>query len=120
MKLIQAGIGVRGRHWIEFTAARDDIDIVACVDVDVDALEKVREEIGCETFESLDVALANVEADGVIVASPSMLHGDHSKQSLRAGFAVMVEKPLAATFADAVDVVATAREENRPVMVAEN
>lgn len=120
MKLIQAGIGVRGRHWLEFIATRDDIDIVACVDVDVAALEKAREEIGCETFESLDVALTQTEADGVIVASPSLLHGDHSKQALRAGFAVMVEKPLAATFPDAVDVVATAREKNRPVMVAEN
>ena len=120
MKLIQAGIGVRGGHWIEFIGARDDVDIVACVDIDGAALEKVSKEIGCETYESLDVALAKVDADGVVVASPSFLHGDHARQALRAGFAVMVEKPLAAKFTDAVDVVAIARDVNRPVMVAEN
>jgi len=120
MKLIQVGIGARGDHWIEFIGAQDDVEIVACVDIDSAALEKARKEIGCDTFESLDAALAEVEADGVIVASPSLLHGEHSKAALRAGFAVMVEKPLAASLPDAVDVVATARDVNRPVMVAEN
>lgn len=120
MKLIQAGIGVRGGHWIEFIGARDDVDIVACVDIDGAALKKVSEETGCETYESLDVALKKVDADGVIVASPSLLHGDHAREALNAGFAVMVEKPLAASFTTAVDVVATARNVNRPVMVAEN
>ena len=120
MKLIQVGIGARGEHWLEFIGAQDDVEIVACVDIDSAALEKAREEIGCDTFESLDAALAEVEADGVIVASPSLLHGEHSKAALRAGFAVMVEKPLAASLPDAVDVVATAREVNQPVMVAEN
>jgi len=120
MKLIQVGTGERGGHWIEFIRGRDDVNIVACVDTDRAALEKVGEETGCETFESLDAALAKVEADGVIVASPSPLHGEHCKAALRAGYAVMVEKPLAASLADAVDIVVTAREENRPVMVAEN
>jgi predicted dehydrogenase len=120
MRLIQAGIGVRGGHWIDFIGGRDDVEIVACVDKDKAALEKAQAATGCQIFESLDEALANVEADGVIVASPSLLHGDHSKKALRAGLAVMVEKPLAATFTDAVDVVATSLEVGRPVMVAEN
>lgn len=120
MKLIQAGTGVRGGHWLDFIGSREGVDIVACIDTDEAALNKAKEATGCKTFHSLDEAVANVEADGVIVASPSLLHGEHSKQALRAGFAVMVEKPLAASLAEAVDVVKTAREENRPVMVAEN
>ncbi len=120
MKLIQVGIGERGGHWIEFIGTRDDVEIVACVDIDKAALAEVSESTGCDAFESLDDALAQVEADGVIIASPSFLHGEHSKAALRAGFAVMVEKPLAADFSEAVDVVATAREVDRPVMVAEN
>lgn len=120
MKLIQAGIGVRGGHWLDFIGTRDDVDIVACVDTDESALAKVREDLGCETFATLEEALNNVEADGVLVASPSMLHGEQTKQALRAGFSVMVEKPLAASLPEAVDVVKTAREAGRTVMVAEN
>ena len=120
MKLIQIGVGVRGEHWFEFIGSREDVDIVACVDIDEEALAKAAEVTGGEAFKSLDEALQNVEADGVIVASPSLLHGEHSKQALRAGLAVMVEKPLAASLPEAVEVVKTANENGRPVMVAEN
>jgi len=120
MKLIQIGVGVRGEHWLDFIGSREDVDIVACVDIDEVALARAGEVTGGETFRSLDEALENVEADGIIVASPSMLHGEHSKQALRAGLAVMVEKPLAASLPEAVDVVRTASESGRPVMVAEN
>ncbi|MGI9220167.1 MAG: Gfo/Idh/MocA family protein [Woeseiaceae bacterium] len=120
MKLIQIGVGVRGEHWLEFIGSRDDVDIVACVDIDEEALAKAGEITGGKTFKSLDEAMQSVEADGVIVASPSMLHGEHSKQALRAGFAVMVEKPLAPSLPEAVEVVRTASESGRPVMVAEN
>lgn len=120
MRLIQIGVGGRGRHWLEFVARQDDVDIVACIDLDTIALQEVSLEFGCQTFTNLSEALGGVEADGVLVTSPSNLHGEHSRMALEAGFAVMVEKPLAATFAEAVDVVATARNVDRTVMVAEN
>lgn len=120
MKLIHAGIGGRGRHWLDFVAQQADIETVACVDVDEDALRAVRDATGCTIFSSLDEALSAVEADGVLVASPSHLHGEHARMALNAGFAVMVEKPLAASFAEAVDVVQSARTIGRPLMVAEN
>jgi predicted dehydrogenase len=59
-------------------------------------------------------------ADAVLIASPSGLHGTQAAQALRAGFAVLVEKPLAGSFAEAVDLVAAARSAGRPLMVAEN
>ena len=120
MRLIQVGTGGRGRHWLDFIARQDDADIVACVDIDNAGLEKIASDFGCQTFTDFHEALTDVDADGVLVASPSGLHGEHSRMALKAGFAVMVEKPLAATFAEAVDVVKTAREVNLPVMVAEN
>ena len=120
MRLIQAGTGVRGRHWLDFIARQDATEIVACVDIDNAALEKIASDFGCQTFTDFHKALTSVEADGVLVASPSGLHGEHSRMALKAGLAVMVEKPLAATFAEAVDIVKTAREVNLPIMVAEN
>jgi len=120
MKLIQVGIGGRGRHWLEFVAQRPDFETVACVDVDDKALAEVRDSTGCRTFASLDEALAAIDADGVIVASPSRLHGEHARTALGAGVAAMVEKPLAATLEEAVDVVHAATSAGHPVMVAEN
>ncbi len=120
LKLIHLGTGGRGRHWLDFVAARPDVETVACVDVDQAALDAVRQKTGCKTFLSLEEALAATAADGVLVASPSHMHGAHARQILQAGFAVMVEKPLAGSLREAVDVVHAAREANRPLMVAEN
>jgi predicted dehydrogenase len=71
-------------------------------------------------FTRLEEALSVVQADAVLIASPSSLHAQHTFQALEAGFAVMVEKPLAANVQEAVQVVARAHAVGRPVMVAEN
>ena len=120
MKLIHVGVGGRGRHWLDFVAGRDDVETVACVDVDEAALQQVAARTGCATYTQLDEALQSVHADGVLVASPSPMHGAHAKAALQAGFAVLVEKPLAGSLADAVDVVHAADAAARPLMVAEN
>ena len=109
LKLINVGIGGRGRHWLDFIGKQDDVQCVACVDVDEPALAQVKEEFGCATFTDLDQALAEADADAVVIASPSSLHGQHSRNALQAGYAVLVEKPLAASLEEAVDVVELAR-----------
>lgn len=120
MKLIHVGIGGRGRHWLEFIGGRRDIETVACVDVDQGALDAARQKTGCKVFDSLDRALAETAADAVLIASPSGMHGSQARQALAAGFAVMVEKPLASSLAEAVELVGEARLAGRPLMVAEN
>lgn len=119
-KLIHVGVGGRGGHWLEYIAGRQDFQSVACVDVDQAALAKAGGKFGCATFTDLDQALAQTKADGVIVTSPSSLHGRQAMQALDAGFPVMVEKPLAPSLAEAVELVERAKNLRRPLMVAEN
>ncbi|MEO8464109.1 MAG: Gfo/Idh/MocA family oxidoreductase [Gammaproteobacteria bacterium] len=120
LRLLHVGTGGRGAHWLDFIAQRDDVTSVACVDVDERALTAARDKYRCEGFTDLAVALERAEVDGVLIASPSLLHGPHAIQALEAGFPVMVEKPLAANLAEAVTVVERARTLGRPLMIAEN
>jgi predicted dehydrogenase len=119
-KLIHVGVGGRGGHWLEFIAGQSQFQSVACVDVDLAALEKFAARTGCPTFTDLTQALAQTKADGVIISSPSLLHGRQATLALDAGFAVMVEKPLAPSLAEAVELVERAKRLRRPLMVAEN
>ena len=59
-------------------------------------------------WERVDDALASDEVDAVVIAAPAALHHELARSALRAGKHVMVEKPLATTRADALDLVALA------------
>src|SRR5580704_10074766 len=58
----------------------------------------------------LDVALADPQVDAVAIATPAATHFEVAMAALRAGKHVLVEKPLAATYAEGRDLVALAEE----------
>jgi predicted dehydrogenase len=121
INVIHWGVGVRGRHWLDIIAQHPDFASAACVDTSEAALQEIRALPGQEHgrfFARLEDALSQVQADAVLITSPSFLHAAHALQALDAGLAVMVEKPLGLTLSEAVTVVA--RAVGRPLMVAEN
>jgi predicted dehydrogenase len=123
IRLLHLGVGVRGRHWLEIVAHHPDFTSAGCVDRDEHALQEARSQPGQEHgqfFTSVEEGLARARADAVLIATPTVLHAAHTIQALDAGLPVLLEKPLAATLADAVRVIARSREVSRPVMVAEN
>jgi predicted dehydrogenase len=61
--------------------------------------------------------LDRVGPDGVIVCTPTELHLDPTLAALDAGAHVLVEKPIAATAAEARQIVAKAAETGRQVLV---
>ena len=63
-----------------------------------------------EVFEDSDIDL-------VVVATPPETHRDLGVRALRSGKHVLIEKPLATSVADALELVATAKECGRHLMV---
>ncbi len=61
-------------------------------------------------YESLDALLADPELDGVVIATPDGLHADQALSAIRSGKHVLVEKPMATSSADALEMVSAARE----------
>lgn len=68
-------------------------------------------------FEDYRELLDRVPLDGVVIASPHVLHHEHALAALAHGCHVMVEKPLATTAADARAIVAAARRADRRIVV---
>ena len=56
-------------------------------------------------------------ADAVLIATPDRLHHDPAKTALETGYHVLVEKPMATSITDLVDLVATADRVNRLLQV---
>jgi predicted dehydrogenase len=123
INIIYIGVGLRGRHWLEYVRDYPDAVSVACVDPEPQALNEVKTMFGqehCQYFADLDTALRDTSPDAALIASPSALHVEHALQALEAGLAVMVEKPFAPTVADARRILKKANAMGKPVVVAEN
>ena len=96
-----AGCGrISGNHFEALEKHAERAELVGVCDIDRVALEAAVERTGAQGFRSLDVMLANTDADVVILATPSGLHSDQAVQVAEAGRHVMTEKPMATRWQD--------------------
>ena len=85
-----------------------------CIPERADALA---EAYGCRSHHSIDELLKDKEVDFVNVCTPSGLHPEHTIKALRAGKHVLCEKPMAFREADALAMVAAAKESGKMLFV---
>jgi predicted dehydrogenase len=75
---------------------------------------------GCLTFDCVESLLQKADVDAVIVTSPPETHVSITMEALQTGLAVLVEKPLATSSAQARDLQEQASRSSGSVMVGFN
>lgn len=123
MDILHIGLGIRGRHWLEIVRDRKDAKSVGCVTSHAASRDWVKQHFpGVPCYESLEEALSQqpMQANAAIVASEPAQHAGQTLAALEAGLALMVEKPLAASLAEGMQMVEASRRTSRPLMVAQN
>ena len=70
------------------------------------------------TWQDLDAALEQSDADAVYIATPVFLHAPQTIAALRAGKHVLCEKPMALRYADAASMQQAAAESGRTLGIA--
>jgi predicted dehydrogenase len=88
-----AGAGSIGRRHISNLKKLGLTKVAAC-DPHPERLEYVAAEFHTECFSTLEAALAEFQADAVLVCTPPVHHVAQAMQALRAGAHVFIEKPL--------------------------
>lgn len=73
-----------------------------------------------KTFRSLDEMLSDELVELVIVNTPNYTHYDFAKKSLEAGKHVIVEKPFTINVAEAKELIALAKKQNKILSVYQN
>ncbi|HEY4172524.1 MAG TPA: Gfo/Idh/MocA family oxidoreductase [Rhodopila sp.] len=102
-----AGAGHFGRYHALKVAAATRARLTGIYDPDLERAKTVGWEAGAQEMPYEDLLAAS---DAVIVAAPAEAHYALAAQALRAGKHVLVEKPIAATLAEADELGALARE----------
>lgn len=111
-----AGIGIMGSNHARVLASLPEAALVAVADPDTAQAQRVASFLGCEAVADHHALLA-LGLDAVIVAAPTHLHHPVALDVIRAGTAVLVEKPVASTVAEGREIVEAARAKGVTLMI---
>ncbi len=90
------------------------VRLVGVVDPDVARADAVASEFGCRAFGSVEqLVTTHSEVQAASVAVPTMRHLETARSLMQAGVDVLAEKPLAASLAEADELVRLAQSLNR-------
>ncbi len=108
------GTGHLGRHHVRILSRMQGVRMLGAYDTDRARLDAITAEHGVPALASAEAAAA---ADAVVVATPTVSHRETTGMLLEAGCHVLVEKPIAASVAEADEMVALAEARRRVLAV---
>lgn len=112
------GVGVFGRNhariYKDLEQQGEPVRLMGVVDPDLNRADAVAREFGCKSFGSVQQMLTtHSELQAASVAVPTVQHLSVAQELLQAGVDVLIEKPLAATLAEADELVALTAKHKR-------
>jgi len=111
------GLGYWGPNLLRVLVERTDVDVRWMCDSDAARLERLaRRYPGVSPTVDLDDVLEDPEVDGVLLATPVFTHYELARRCLEADKHTLVEKPLAASGAEALALTSLAAERELVLM----
>ncbi|WP_213738831.1 Gfo/Idh/MocA family oxidoreductase [Bradyrhizobium sp. dw_411] len=109
LRLGVIGLGRAFTLMLPTFAAHPRIRMVAASDPRPDARERFAEEFGAKVYADAEALCADPAVQAVYVASPHQFHVEHVKLAAAHGKHVLVEKPMALTTDDCLEMIAAAK-----------
>jgi predicted dehydrogenase len=106
------GVGFMGRQHVEFIRQRSDALLAAVADP-----AATPGSFGCPTYGNVTDMLLAQDLDAVVIANPNVLHVDTAIECLEHGLAVLLEKPVATSYAEALRLVAVVERSGGRLLV---
>lgn len=121
-------IGLSGyvrRAYLPFIRENDEIELAAIHDfMDRETMNQIVCESGMKTipeiYQTIEAFFAKTQLDAVIVSTPHCFHFDHVKQAIEHGCHVLVDKPLACKYHEAVQLIELASKCGVKISVGNN
>ncbi len=114
MRVGLIGLGSMGRNHLRILSGLPGVRLAAVADPDAAVLAAATAGVGAQVFTKPMTMLAEMDLDAVVIAAPTTSHLPLSLAAIERGIAVLVEKPLAATPAEADRIVAAASAHGAP------
>lgn len=102
-RLLVAGLGLIGARHAQMIAGSNLCELAGVIDPNA-SLRGAFNAPGFASIEDVDI-----EADGIVLATPTPLHADHAEAAAACGWHVMIEKPVADTLDGVARIVEATR-----------
>jgi 2-hydroxy-4-carboxymuconate semialdehyde hemiacetal dehydrogenase len=118
MKLALAGAGAFGEKHLDALKLIEGVEVVSLIGRTLEKTRAIADKYGVQhASEHLDDALARADIDAVLLCTPTQMHAAQAVACMNAGKHVMVEIPLADSWADAQAVMRKQKETGLVCMV---
>jgi predicted dehydrogenase len=121
-RLVQVGCGNMARRWVKYAISREDIEIVALVDIHLPAAQAMATDLqlDCRCYTDLEEAILATQANLVFDGTIPEVHKQVVMKAIKLGCHVLGEKPMAANMADAIEMAEYVRSQDRSYSVMQN
>jgi predicted dehydrogenase len=116
VNLALAGAGQIGRRHVVAGRSAVGVTFESVVDP-APAARAFAKEIGAAWYSSLRELFASAAPDGVILATPNQVHLENALDCVHAGCPMLIEKPIATSYAEAKRIVDAAKTRGVAVLV---
>jgi len=121
VRVAVVGAGAFGRNHLrvyrELEQGGYPVELVAAIEPNDAARVAAEAKFGVRAFASIAECMAAVKLDAASVCVPTVHHAACARELMAAGVDLLIEKPLAASLAEADEIVANARRHGRIVQV---
>lgn len=116
LRLAIVGLGLVGKRHAEAVDMVSDVELVAVVEPS-ESGQDAAIGMGVQCFETIDAMLESVRPDGVILATPTLLHVEQAMTCIEHKCPVLVEKPIGVSALEAHALVQLASNRDIPLLV---
>ena len=109
LRIAVIGGGHLGTIHANLLAQVPDAELVAIVEPNDARATELRDQFDCDVVSNVELFVARAAIDGAIVAAPTSLHHQLGIILLQRGVHCLIEKPLAASPAECLDLVSAAK-----------
>ena len=113
------GFGNRGQMFADFIAEDKDTRLVAVCDVSAAARLAAKKKYKAENIysDAESFFAAGKQADALFICTQDKEHRAHAVAAMKAGYDICLEKPVATTWEDCLEIYRVQKETGRKVMV---
>jgi len=115
MNVAFVGCGGMAAHYLSVYRDLDWVQVAVCIDVDEAAARRAAETVGARDATNDFAAALAPAIDAVVISTPNSLHRPQAVAAIEAGKHVLLQKPVAASLADAEAIARAAEGSTRAV-----